>query len=149
MVRIKDIPSEFSAVLSGHIHRFQVLKNRSKETVFYPGAIDRVSFAERKEPKGYLRLKIDFLLPNNDQPSLTWAFHRLPTRPMASVDIRPGLMGKEALTVLIRRELEALEADAIVRIKINGRVTSEQWEVLSAKSIRDLAKPTMNVIISL
>jgi hypothetical protein len=56
-------------------------------------------------------------------------------------------MGKEALTGLIRRELEALEADAIVRIKINGRVTSEQWEVLSAKSIRALANPTMNVHI--
>ena len=149
VVRIKDIPLEFSAVLSGHIHRFQVLKNRGKETVFYPGAIDRVSFAERKEPKGYLCLNLDFPASDNGQPSLTWAFHRLPTRPMASIDIAPGFMGKEALSNLIHLELEALDADAIVRIKINGRVTSEQWEVLSAKSIRALAKPTMNVNMSL
>lgn len=149
MVRINDIPPEFSAVLSGHIHRFQVLKHEAKETVFYPGAIDRVSFAERKETKGYLRLKIDFPAFDNSQPFLTWAFHRLPTRPMESVSIRPGFMGKEALAVLIRRELEAFKADAIIRIKIIGRVTSEQWEVLSAKSIRVLAKPTMNVTVSL
>ena len=149
VVRIRDIPPEFSAVLSGHIHRFQVLKNGAQERVFYPGAIDRVSFAERNETKGYLRFIIAPPATDTGQPSLSWNFHRLPSRPMATVDIRPGFMGKKALADLITGELEALDADAIVRIKLNGRVTSEQWEVLSAKSIRALAKPTMNVNIAL
>jgi len=57
VVRTSDIPADFSAVLSGHIHRFQVLAKGLKgkaplAPVFYPGAIERTSFAEKSEKKG-------------------------------------------------------------------------------------------------
>jgi DNA repair exonuclease SbcCD nuclease subunit len=55
-VRAGDIPQGFAAVLSGHIHRFQVLHKDLRERplaapVFYPGAIERTSFAEKDEKK--------------------------------------------------------------------------------------------------
>jgi DNA repair exonuclease SbcCD nuclease subunit len=51
------IPHGFAAVLSGHIHRHQVLQ-KFAAPVFYPGATTRTSMAERFETKGYVTLEI-------------------------------------------------------------------------------------------
>ena len=64
VIKASDIPAGFSAVLSGHIHRFQVLaKDREgkalRAPVFYPGSIERTSFAEKNEKKGYLILEFE------------------------------------------------------------------------------------------
>jgi DNA repair exonuclease SbcCD nuclease subunit len=64
VIRTNDIPPGFAAVLAGHIHRFQVLKKDLKgkplnAPVFYPGSIERTSFAEKDEPKGYLILEFE------------------------------------------------------------------------------------------
>ncbi len=52
VIRHKDMPEKIDAVLSGHIHRHQVLirdlENRTLRTpVLYSGSIERTSFAER------------------------------------------------------------------------------------------------------
>jgi DNA repair exonuclease SbcCD nuclease subunit len=101
VIRGEDIPSHFSAILSGHIHRFQVLRNDLKgrpiqSPVFYPGATDRVSFAERDEEKGYLVLKFILSVPPI-LPRLTWQFKTLPTRPMKIIDFRIGSRSKEQI----------------------------------------------------
>jgi DNA repair exonuclease SbcCD nuclease subunit len=62
VIRTTDIPCGFSAILAGHIHRFQVITEdlRSRPLaapVFYPGSIERTSFAEKDEKKGYLLAK--------------------------------------------------------------------------------------------
>jgi exonuclease SbcD len=62
VVRGRDVPPGFAAVLSGHIHRRQVLTHDLSgqpmaAPVFYPGSVERTSFAERDEPKGYLWLE--------------------------------------------------------------------------------------------
>ncbi len=62
VVRGCDVPSGFAAVLSGHIHRRQVLTHDLggqplAAPVFYPGSVERTSFAERDEPKGYVWLE--------------------------------------------------------------------------------------------
>jgi DNA repair exonuclease SbcCD nuclease subunit len=59
----RAIPSGFAAVLSGHIHRHQViatdLRGRSiAAPVFYPGSTARTSGAERYEAKGYVTMEI-------------------------------------------------------------------------------------------
>jgi len=59
VIRLQNIPREFMAVLSGHIHRFQILRKNLngrliQTPVYYPGSIERTSFAERDEKKGYL-----------------------------------------------------------------------------------------------
>ena len=81
VIRINEIPSEFSAVFSGHIHRHQVLSRdlrgrRVGVPVFYPGSIERTAFAEMGEEKGYLIVDIDATR------NIGWKFERLPTRPM-------------------------------------------------------------------
>ena len=47
----EQIPEEVNLVVSGHIHKAQSLYNR---LVVYPGSIERTSFVEIIEPKGYL-----------------------------------------------------------------------------------------------
>ena len=85
VIRAADIPEGLTAVLSGHIHRFQVLTRDLKghplrAPVLYPGSVERTSFAEKDEKKGYLVLELDSGSPG--KPALRWKFHELPARPM-------------------------------------------------------------------
>ena len=52
----KDLPSNVKIILSGHIHRSQVLQNRR---VFYTGSLERTSFMEIVEPKGFLLIELE------------------------------------------------------------------------------------------
>ncbi len=149
VIRAQDIPSEFSAILSGHIHRHQVLvqdlsHNQLISKVFYPGAIDRVSFAERDEAKGFLILTIDCNTHKNCQ-SIFWKFHHLPTRPMVIINLQPGQIPKDAFVKLLQAKLVSLPVDAIVKVKISGKVPDNTLEALRAQSLRSLAKPGMNI----
>jgi len=77
VVRHRDIPSAFRAVLSGHIHRHQVLTRhlgrKISTPVLYPGSIERTSLAEIGEPKG-------FMIVTLRDGEISWEFRQLPTR---------------------------------------------------------------------
>jgi DNA repair exonuclease SbcCD nuclease subunit len=54
VIKATDIPQQFTAVLAGHIHRFQILTrdlrgNSLPVPILYPGSIERTSFAEKDE----------------------------------------------------------------------------------------------------
>ena len=71
-------------MLSGHIHRHQVLTadlaGRMVATpVLYPGSIERTALAEIGERKGYLIVDVS---PNPKGRRLRWDFRELPARPM-------------------------------------------------------------------
>lgn len=60
----RGIPAEFAAVPAGHVHRFQVLSRNLKDKMLpaalsYAGSIDRTSFVENNEKKGYLILEFE------------------------------------------------------------------------------------------
>ena len=111
IVRGRDIPSGFAAVLAGHIHRRQVLTHdlagrQLAAPVLYPGSIERTSAAERDEPKGYMTLDLQ---PTPEGGRLAeHRFHELPARPMVDLKIRVDGQDREHL----RRRLErAFEVD--------------------------------------
>jgi DNA repair exonuclease SbcCD nuclease subunit len=61
VIRCSDLPRAFAAVLSGHIHRHQLLTRDLRgrplaAPLVYPGSIERTSGAERHETKGYALL---------------------------------------------------------------------------------------------
>ena len=149
VIKASDIPADFSAVLSGHIHRFQVLTKDLKgkalpAPVFYPGAIERTSFAEKNEKKGYLTLELE---KNGLMPGRLsrWRFHELPTRPMIQLNLHPGDMDVAKLRSYLESTIGELPEDGIVKLKILGRVSQETMTVLRAASLRSLAPPTMNI----
>ncbi|MGD8492425.1 MAG: metallophosphoesterase [Desulfobacterales bacterium] len=149
VIRSGDIPPGFAAVLAGHIHRFQVLtkdlRGRPlKAPVFYPGSIERTSFAEKGDPKGYLILEFE-----TSKKSMTglkdWTFHELPTRPMVQLDLNAADMSAAQIQSWIQSSLYEVSPDSIVKLKVHGKVSPEAMAVFRAPALRSLAPDTMNI----
>ncbi len=148
VIRARDIPAGFAAVLAGHIHRHQVLttdlEGRSHAApVLYPGSVERTSAAERNEAKGYLRL--DLRGNENGGTLERWRFEELPTRPMIDLEIRADGLGPERLATRIRQALRKVDPDAVVRLAVSGRVESTAAEVLRAESLRAISPKTITL----
>ncbi|MBT8371226.1 MAG: hypothetical protein KJO34_09710, partial [Deltaproteobacteria bacterium] len=149
VIKISDIPPEFTAVLSGHIHRFQVLtKNLNGKAIpapiFYPGSIDRTSFAEKHEKKGYLILTLETDALKGSRLR-QWQFYELPTRPMVRMELHPSAMSAAQFRAWIQHKVEKLSPDSIVNLRIHGNIPTSAMEVLGAASLRSLVPPTMNI----
>lgn len=147
------IPGNFAAILSGHIHRSQILTHdlsgrKMAAPVIYPGSIERTSFAERKEDKHYVLL--EFEPDGSAKGKLSGIqFIQLPARPMVSIEVDPGKFVREELEGYLKTEFSNVDPDAIVRLKILGEMTNETAPVLRAPYLRELAPVTMNVSLSI
>lgn len=152
VIRIQDIPPAFSAVLSGHIHRRQVLTqdlngHPAAVPMFYPGSIERTSFAEKHEKKGYFTLT----LSSREQPGrskLAWQFTELPTRPMIKLSLSAQGLGPQKFHNLIQEKLAGLDPDSVVSISVEGPIPQDCLQVLRASSIRSCSPPQMNVSLA-
>lgn len=152
VIRRNDFPKELTAVLSGHIHRAQALTGsrggRSPVTpVLYSGSIERTSFAEKDEKKGYLTLAIGARGRERGQ-LLGWRFHALPARPMVCLDLTEEQLSHPDLRQWLRKRLRALAPDSIVQIRTASPIQDGAQAVLSAASLRALAPETMNLSLS-
>ncbi len=149
VINSSEIPQGFSAVLAGHIHRFQVLTKNLKAKalqapVFYAGSIERTSFAERNEKKGYLILEFESQALKGGILR-QWRFHKLPVRPMIQLNLHASSKNNAELRSWIETRLTVLPEDSIVKLKIHDTVSQQAMEVLSAAALRALAPPTMNI----
>ena len=151
VIKASDIPDGFVAVLAGHIHRFQLLtKDLSGRSlaapVFYPGSIERTSFAEKDEKKGFLVIEIE----KSDRYGCQlkgWQFHELPSRPMAVIELHVTRLSTLALKSWIKHTFQQVSPDSVVKLKIHGKISEEARPILSAASLRSLAPPTLNVSV--
>lgn len=147
VVRHRDVPAGFAAVLSGHIHRHQVLRHdlqgRPLPTpVFYPGSVERTAFAEMGEMKGFVELVL--AAGGEGGRVASWAFHELYARPMRSRTLDAA--GSRALVeARLRSILESEPEDAVLRVRVDGTPRRDTRAVLTAGSLRRLAPGTMNV----
>jgi DNA repair exonuclease SbcCD nuclease subunit len=149
VIAARDLPPDFSAVLSGHIHRHQVLtcdlQRRPLCTpVLYPGSVERTAFAEADETKGFMvvRLRVD-----ESAPTLRWEFRPLPARPMLREDVSVSGVTAHCLESMLRSIIAAAPRDAVLTLRVTGALTDEHWHVLSAARMRALVPATMNVEI--
>ena len=149
VIRARDLPIGFAAVLSGHIHRHQVLTtdlaHRPLATpVLYPGSIERTSLAELDEPKGYVMVHVAV---SEGDVDVQWEFRRLPARPM----VRHELLARELDGGQLESALRAIVAeaphDAVVSVRVSGELTDAHWRALSAARLREFVPETMNVDI--
>jgi DNA repair exonuclease SbcCD nuclease subunit len=151
VVRGRDLPAGFAAVLCGHIHRAQVLTHDLRgrplaAPVLYPGSVERTSFAERHEAKGFMVLELE---PDGSAAGrLTrWEFRELPARPMAVVTLDASRLDAEALEARLRQELEALPADAVVQLRIEGELGHGAETALRAGALRRMHPPTISLSV--
>jgi DNA repair exonuclease SbcCD nuclease subunit len=147
-----QLPGGFAAVLSGHIHRSQVLTQDLAgrplaSPVIYPGAVERTSYAERLEPKHYAVLR----LRPGDQGAGTLTdlgFVPLPARPMLEVQIGLDSHTPESLVHYLRQALAQLDPDAVVRVRLEGQTDWDARAFVTAARLRSLAPATMNVSLA-
>jgi DNA repair exonuclease SbcCD nuclease subunit len=155
VIRIAELQQDFAAVLSGHIHRFQVLAHDLRGTpvtvpVFYPGSTERTSFVEKDEAKGYLIMEIesgDTSCPGGRIKR--WQFHELPARPMVQLEVQAGAMTGSGLADWIRNSLASLHPDSVVKIRLHGKLSAGCLDAVNAASLRSLVPETMNVSVTL
>jgi exonuclease SbcD len=147
VVRGRDLPAACAAVLSGHIHRHQVLTHgldgRAWPTpVLYPGSTERTSFAERDEEKGSLLLE---LRPDGAGGRLVAReFVPLPARPMILHELAGRGDDGEAIEDTVARFLQEAPADAIVRFRMAAGSPGPP-PALGARRLRALTPPGLNV----
>jgi DNA repair exonuclease SbcCD nuclease subunit len=115
--------------------------------VIYPGSIERTSFAERDEAKGYQI--VSFETNESRRGSLTEvAFELLPARPMVSLVIEPEKLRGDSLSDHVRAQVAALAPDSVVRIQLLGPGSLKARTILSAAHLRALAPPSMNITLA-
>jgi len=149
VIRGSDLPSEFAAVLSGHIHRAQTLVNdlhgqKLPVPVYYPGSVERTAFAEQKEDKGYLKITLQPGDHNNGNLIKT-TFERLPARPMVIINFFLDHQSEQQIQTELVKKLTAIDPNAVVHLRLMGEVSPEQWRVFSAENLRTIAPASMNL----
>jgi DNA repair exonuclease SbcCD nuclease subunit len=153
VVRAADLPREVAIVLTGHVHRHQFLERDLAGAplpapVLYPGSVERTSFAEKDEPKGFAIVELapdgtgrGRLLGREQRP--------LPARPMIEHPLLVAGRSRGAVEEHVRRVIAATPADAILRLHLVGQLDSGAASALSAAALRANAPPTMSVSVAL
>ena len=135
-------------MLSGHIHRHQVLRSDLRgrplaAPVVYAGSVERTSFAERDEVKGFVTLALGAggrggRLLDCDVPPAARA-----------ADARPRSAGRLAPSSLersVRAAIAAAPPDVVLQLRVPVALAGA--EVLRAARLRALAPQTANVTVS-
>ena len=138
-----------AAVLAGHVHRRQVLRGESRKRgvpIFYPGSVERTSFAEKDEPKGFFELVL-----TSDEGGRCRVkvqnFIELPTRPMVDLRIGPGV-STAGLRAYLREQIATFDENAIVRLKPLEELDAAGRDKLTAPFLRSVFPRSMSVQVS-
>jgi DNA repair exonuclease SbcCD nuclease subunit len=142
VIRARDIGAPFAAVFTGHIHRHQILRLRAP--VIYPASIERTSFAEMEEPKGFMIVHVAVSAGDVD---VRWEFRQLPARPMMLEELDANILSDRQLTEAIVAIVESAADDAIVSVRLTGTLTDAHWRAVAPSRLRAIVPATMNVDI--
>ena len=150
VVRGSDIPEGFAAVLTGHVHRHQVLTKdllgrALAAPVFYSGSVERTAFAEMDEAKGFLLLDLEADEAGSGGRLVRWRFETLPARPMVLRELVVHRTPPAALQRWVEASVGEAPADAVLRLRIRGSIPASAREALTAARLRAMAPPSMNV----
>lgn len=146
VVRAAALPGDVAVVLCGHVHRHQVLRRDLggrplPAPVVYAGSIERTSFAERDETKGFVLAALTGGGPGGRLAAC--AFHPLPARPMLVYEVGDEA-GADELERGLRAALEAAPPDVVLQVRAPPRLAS----ALSASRLRALVPPGANVTLA-
>jgi DNA repair exonuclease SbcCD nuclease subunit len=128
VIRAADLPRDAAVTLTGHVHRHQVLRPPGRPPVIYAGSIERTSFAEARETKGFVVLQLT-------RSGLGgFEFRPLPARPMVTRTVSfAGVDGAEA-HARVAAAVESTPDDAVVRLRVVGAPP-----MLTAGAVRAMA----------
>lgn len=129
VIRTADLPRDVAVALSGHIHRHQVLRPVGGPPVIYAGSVERTSFAEAPEAKGFVVLQ---LTRSGLGP---FEFRPLPARPMVTRTLAFGDTDGMEVHARLAAAIESTPDDAVVQLRITGAIPA----MLTAAALRAIA----------
>jgi DNA repair exonuclease SbcCD nuclease subunit len=129
VIRIKDLPPGAAVTLSGHIHRHQILRPPRQGPIVYAGSVERTSFAEAPETKGYVVLE----LRRSGLGSIE--FRPLPARPMLTRVLSLDGADEAQARAHVAAAIDSTPGDAVVRLRVEGDVPG--W--LNAATLRAIS----------
>lgn len=151
VIRTADLPDDVAVVLSGHIHRHQVLRSDLRgrplaAPIVYAGSVERTSFAERDEVKGFVTLTLGARNQGCQGGRLVaCAFHPLPARPMLVHEVAEGSHAAD-LERRVRAAIAGAPVDVVLQLRVPETLAGA--DVLRANRLRAIAPPTANVTVS-
>jgi DNA repair exonuclease SbcCD nuclease subunit len=129
VIRTADLPRDVAVVLTGHIHRHQVLRPVGRPPVIYAGSVERTSFAEAPETKGFVVLELT-------RSGLgSFEFRALPARPMVARTLWFGDTDAMQVHARLAAAIASTPADAVVQLRVKGAIPA----TLTAATLRALA----------
>jgi len=148
VVRARDLPHDVAVVLCGHVHRHQVLRRDLgggplPAPVVYAGSVERTSFAERDETKGFVMATVGSGGPGGRLVDL--AFRPLPARPMRVLEIAER-SDPSTLETQIRSAIAALPTDVVFQVRVPEALAGA--EALRAERLRTMGPATANLTVS-
>ncbi len=129
VIRTADLPRDVTVALSGHIHRHQVLRPADRPPVIYAGSVERTSFAESRETKGFVVLHLA-------RSGLgAFEFRPLPARPMVTRTLSFAGVDDAEAGARVAAAVESTPSDAVVRLRVVGAIPA----MLTAGTLRTIA----------
>jgi exonuclease SbcD len=129
VIRTADLPRNVVVTLSGHIHRHQVLQPVGGPPIVYAGSIERTSFAEAPETKGFVVLELA------RSGLRAFEFRPLPARTMVTRTVSFGDADDMTVHRRLAAVIESTPGDAVVQLRVTGRIPS----TLTAATLRAVA----------
>jgi DNA repair protein SbcD/Mre11 len=148
VVRASDLPGDVAVVLCGHVHRHQVLRRDLggrplPAPVVYAGSVERTSFAERDETKGFVMATVG--IGDRGGRLLSCEFRPLPARPMRVHEVA-GTTSASGLEREIAAVVAAAPPDVVLQVRVPEALAGAP--ALRAACLRALGPPTANVSVS-
>jgi exonuclease SbcD len=118
MIKLASVPSNCQLVCVGHFHSYQT-KELHDTTIIYPGSTERASFQEENEEKGFAWIEL------GREGVISREHIRTSAREFKTID---ALFPEDPAPMeeLERVLDESTNQDAVVRLRLKGRVTVEQ-----------------------
>jgi exonuclease SbcD len=132
------VPPHFEYIAAGHIHRHQTLPHPLKPGLnfVYPGSIQRMSFAEIDEEKGFVAGEIL-------NGRIETRFKPLPAYEMEIVEIEAAGLGVEGCEEAIRSQFWRFREDLVIRFNLTGGTTSRDYSDVNFGKLRAEMPPVM------
>lgn len=133
------VPTDFSYIAAGHIHRHQVLPHPLTPgcNFVYPGSSQRISFAERDEEKGFIVGEI-----LNDR--IETSFIRLPVFNMEIMDIEISGLDGRACEETIRSHFWRFYENLVIRFNLTGIGETRHLPEIDFQKLRAEMPPVLD-----
>lgn len=132
------IPLDFDYIAAGHIHRYQILSHPLKPRLnfVYPGSIQRISFAEMEEEKG-------FVFGEVLNGRIETSFIPLPVYDMEIVPVEAAGLSAEACEEDIMSQFWRFSEEMVIRFNLTGGEKASDYPDVDFQKLRGKMPPVL------